>query len=245
MKLADYLLEIQAFIQDYLKKSHQKGYVLGISGGIDSALVAALTTKAVGRDKLFALLMPIDSEKCDVEYGLELCHKFAIPYEVVDLSEPYHQLIAKFDLEDSSAKAIALNNTKVRLRMVTLYAYAQARNALVLGTDNADEIHVGYFTKYGDGAADLVPISRLTKREVYQASQMLGVPDSIIKRVPTAGLFSGQTDEGELGVTYEQLDRYLLGKEVPPHVAKRIAFLHRISEHKRKKIPRPKKFVRE
>ncbi|MFA5481636.1 MAG: NAD(+) synthase, partial [Bacilli bacterium] len=125
MKLADYLLEIQAFIQDYLKKSHQKGYVLGISGGIDSALVAALTTKAVGRDKLFALLMPIDSEKCDVEYGLELCHKFAIPYEVVDLSEPYHQLIAKFDLEDSSAKAIALNNTKVRLRMVTLYAYAQ------------------------------------------------------------------------------------------------------------------------
>lgn len=245
MKLEEYLKEIELFLQQYLKDAHAKGYVLGVSGGIDSALVAALAVKAVGRDKLLALLMPIDSHPDDVKDGILLCKQFDIDYQIIDLSEIYHDLISEYDIQKDEAGKLALNNTKVRLRMVTLYAYAQSRGALVLGTDNADEIHVGYFTKYGDGAADLVPLAELTKGEVFEASKMLSVPESIINRTPTAGLFSGQTDEGELGVTYEQLDRYLLGEEVDQKVKERIQYLHRISEHKRNPIPRPTKFLRD
>ncbi len=244
MKLEQYLGEIEKFLQQYLIGAHAQGYVLGVSGGIDSALVAALTVKAVGRDRLHALLMPIDSHPSDLKDGLELCQKYDISYEIIDLSKAYHNLISNFHFADNNEGKLALNNTKVRLRMVTLYAFAQARNSLVLGTDNADEIHVGYFTKYGDGAADLAPIAELTKGEVYEASKMLGVPQSIIDRTPTAGLFNGQTDEGELGVTYAQLDDYLLGREVDQKVKDRIQYLHRISEHKRRLIPRPKTFIR-
>ena len=244
MKLEEYLKEVELFLQQYLKDAHAKGYVLGVSGGIDSALVAALAVKAVGRDKLLALLMPIDSHPDDVNYGVLLCKQYGIDYQIIDLSDAYHTLISEYDIRTDEAGKLALNNTKVRLRMVTLYAYAQSRSALVLGTDNADEIHVGYFTKYGDGAADLVPLAELTKGEVFQASKLLGVPEAIVKRIPTAGLFSGQTDEGELGVTYEQLDRYLLGEDVDQKVKERIQYLHRISEHKRNPIPRPIKFIR-
>jgi NAD+ synthase len=246
MNLEQYLGEIEKFLQNYLIETKAKGYVLGVSGGIDSALVAALTTKAVGKDNLFALLMPIDSHPSDLNDGLELVRNFNIPYQIIDLSETYHTLIKNYDISgDEPNTRLALNNTKVRLRMVTLYAYAQHRNALVLGTDNADEIHVGYFTKYGDGAADLAPIAELTKGEVYQASKLLGVPESILKRTPTAGLFSGQTDEGELGVTYAELDDYLLGREVDQKIRDRIQNLHRISEHKRQPIPRPIKYTRD
>lgn len=244
MKLAEYLGEIEKFLRQYLSDSHAKGYVLGVSGGIDSALVAALTVKSCGSDKLLALLMPIDSNPNDVADGVLLCQKFEINYQIIDLSDAYHSLIAKYEISNDEAGKLALNNTKVRLRMVTLYAYAQSRNALVLGTDNADEIHVGYFTKYGDGAADLVPIAELTKGEVFQASKLLGVPESILNRVPTAGLFTGQTDESELGVSYEELDRYLLGLKVDEKVQKRIAYLHTISQHKRDPIPRPIKYIR-
>lgn len=245
MKFEHYLDEIVKFLQQTLVDTKANGYVLGVSGGVDSALVAALTVKAVGKDKLFALLMPIDSNPADLRDGLALCEKFAIPHRILDLSEAYHALRGQYVIKEDAAGILALNNTKVRLRMVTLYAFAQSRGALVLGTDNADEIHVGYFTKHGDGAADLAPIAELTKAEVFRASKMLGVPDCILNRVPTAGLFVGQTDEGEMGVTYEQLDRYLLGGKVDPKVEERICYLHRISEHKRNPMPRPIKYIRD
>ncbi|MFA5421285.1 MAG: NAD(+) synthase [Bacilli bacterium] len=245
MKLCAYLSEIETFLQQYLRDAHASSYVLGVSGGIDSALAASLARRAVGKEHLLALLMPIDSDASDLKDGLELCQKLDIAYRVIDLSDVYHSLISKFKFADDASGKMACNNTKVRLRMVTLYAFAQSRGSLVLGTDNADEIHVGYFTKYGDGAADLAPIAELTKGEVYEASRLLGVPTSIIERVPTAGLFAGQTDEGELGITYEQLDCYLLGRPVDGKVAERISYLHRISEHKRSPIPRPKKYLRD
>ena len=245
MKFEHYLDEIVKFLQQTLVDTKANGYVLGVSGGVDSALVAALTVKAVGKEKLFALLMPIDSNPADLRDGLALCEKFAIPHRILDLSEAYHALRGQYVIKEDPAGILALNNTKVRLRMVTLYAFAQSRGALVLGTDNADEIHVGYFTKHGDGAADLAPIAELTKAEVFRASKMLGVPDCILNRVPTAGLFVGQTDEGEMGVTYEQLDRYLLGGKVDPKVEERIGYLHRISEHKRNPMPRPIKYIRD
>ena len=124
--------------------------------------------------------------------------------------------------------------------MCALFAYAQEHSGLVLGTDNWDERYVGYFTKYGDGAADLLPIVHLTKQEVRDACKMLGLSEDLYNRVPSAGLFEGQTDEKEMGVLYVDLDNYLLGKEVNLEAKKRIEHLHKISEHKRVEIPTPK-----
>ncbi|MFA5236172.1 MAG: NAD(+) synthase [Bacilli bacterium] len=248
MKLATYLQEIEKFIIDTLKKTQMDGYVLGLSGGIDSALVAALVAKATP-GKLLALLMPCDSHPDDLREALLVADKFRIPYQVIDLSDTYHVLIKELEAKALASgrpmDPMARNNTKVRLRMVTLYALAQARKSLVLGTDNWDESYTGYFTKYGDGAVDLLPIVALTKGEVYQAARWYGIPESIIARAPTAGLFPGQTDEGEMGVTYADLDAYLLGKKIAQPVIERIETLHRISAHKREPIPRPIPFVRD
>ena len=115
----------------------------------------------------------------------------------------------------------------------------------MLGTDNMDERYTGYFTKYGDGGVDLMPIAHLVKSEVMEAAEMLGVPSYLVKRVPSAGLFPGQTDEKEMGVTYRDLDAYLLGKEVNEETKKRIEHLHKISNHKREPIPTPVEYVRE
>ncbi len=248
MKLTDYLLEIEQFVVDTLKRTRMDGYVLGLSGGIDSALVAALVSRAAP-GSLFALLMPCDSHPSDLDDAKQMAEAFHIPYQVIDLSETYHVLIKQLEAKAADAgkplDAMARNNTKVRLRMVTLYAFAQARKSLVLGTDNWDESYTGYFTKYGDGAVDLLPIVELTKSEVYAAAKHYGVPYSIIARAPTAGLFPGQTDEGEMGVTYADLDAYLLGKNIPAAVIERIETLHRVSAHKREPIPRPIPFVRD
>lgn len=247
MKLEQYLDVIQQFLVDKLTDTNLKGYVLGLSGGIDSALVAALCSKAVP-GKLLTLIMPIDSHENDLHDATAVAHHFDIPYQVVDLTPSYHVLLK--DLEATSEASgtplddLARHNLKVRLRMVTLYAFAQARKALVLGTDNWDESYTGYFTKYGDGAVDLLPIVALTKGEVYAASRLLGVPQQVLDRAPSAGLFPGQTDEGEMGVKYADLDAFLLGKNVAPEVAARIKQLHAISAHKRDPIPRPKPFIR-
>lgn len=247
MKLEEYLSVIEQFLAEQLEKTHMDGYVLGLSGGIDSALVAAIAKKAVGK-KLFCILMPCESEDRDLDYALEMVKKFGIDYTIVDLTETYRVLVKSIE-----AKAIASGhpldhlariNAKVRLRMVTLYAFAQARHGMVLGTDNWDENYTGYFTKYGDGGVDLLPIVNLTKGEVREASSFYGVPQPIIDRAPSAGLYSGQTDENEMGVTYEELDKYLLTGKVDPKKVDRIEHLHKISAHKRDPLPRPIPFVR-
>jgi NAD+ synthase len=117
--------------------------------------------------------------------------------------------------------------------MSILYAYGQTNNLLVVGTDNKPERYVGYFTKWGDGAADLLPIVHLLKREVVEASKILGVPTHLAERVPSAGLFEGQTDETEMGVSYQDLDDYRIGKEINADAKAKIERMHRISAHKR------------
>ena len=129
--------------------------------------------------------------------------------------------------------------------MAILYAVAQKEKGLVIGTDNADERYVGYFTKHGDGACDILPIAHLVKGEVVEACKLYGVRDSLAERVPTAGLYDGQTDEKEMGVTYKDLDAFLLGAKIPEAPKNRIDYLHRISEHKRKDIPTPVEFERD
>ena len=245
MKLKEYLNEIESFIKDYLESNHMDMIVLGLSGGVDSSLVAALTRRAVGKDRLMCIMMPIESHPSDLEDAIEVAKALDVNYIVVDGSDTFKAAKEAFLKTGVQFDKATLSNLKVRIRMSYLFAYAQKSHGLVIGTDNMDERYTGYFTKYGDGAADLLPIVYLTKGEVVEAAEMLGVPSRLAKRTPTAGLFAGQTDEGEMGVKYADLDKYLLGGEIDEASKARIEHLHRISEHKRVPIPTPKEYERD
>lgn len=243
MKLEEYLKEIEKFLKKYLEDSHLDGYVLGLSGGVDSTLVVAIAKNAVGKDKLWTYSLPIESHKEDEEDAIKVAKHLDINLKVVDLTKTYHSFID--ELKGDQFLRLTKSNLKVRMRMCALYAYAQEHNALVLGTDNWDESYVGYFTKYGDGGVDVLPIVHLTKAEVRQAAKIYGFSDALADRVASAGLFEGQTDEKELGFSYDTLDAYLLGKEIPVEAKNRIEHLHKISEHKRNPIPKMDRFSRE
>ena len=245
MKLDNYLKQIELFLKEYLANSHQDGYVLGLSGGVDSSLVAALAKTAVGKDKLMCIMMPIDSHPDDLNDAKKVAEALDLRYIVLDGSESYHASLKEFEKQGIELDKMSKSNLKVRIRMTLLYAYGQAHRYLVLGTDNMDERYTGYFTKYGDGAADVLPIVYLTKAEVVEAAKRKGVPSFLAERTPSAGLFEGQTDEKEMGVTYQDLDKYLLGGEVDEKVKERIEYLHRVSQHKREDIPTPKPFERD
>ena len=242
MKLKQYLLEIEEFLKKYLEESHCKAYVLGLSGGVDSTLVAAIARKAVGKDKLFCYALDIESNPADVEDAKKVAKELDINLEVINLTKTYQSYLE--DLNGKEFIRLTKSNLKVRMRMVALFAFAQEHSGLVLGTDNMDERYVGYFTKYGDGAADVLPIVYLTKKEVREAAELYGVSSLLANRVPSAGLFEGQTDETEMGIKYEDLDYYLLGGKIEKSVEERIEYLHKISEHKRAPIPMPKEFKR-
>ena len=242
MELKEYLLEIEKFLQDYLEQSHCKGYVLGLSGGVDSSLVAAIARKAVGKDKLHCYSLNVESSKEDVEDAKKVAEELDVNLEIINLTDTYHSYLK--DLKGADFIRLTKSNLKVRMRMVALFAYAQEHSSLVLGTDNMDERYVGYFTKYGDGAADVLPIVYLTKAEVREAAKLYGLSSVLAERVPSAGLFEGQTDETEMGISYKDLDDFLLGKKVEQSVEERIEHLHKISEHKRVEIPTPKEFKR-
>ena len=242
MELKEYLLEIEEFLKKYLEESHCKAYVLGLSGGVDSSLVAAIARKALGKDKVFCYALDIDSNPNDVEDAKKVAEELDLNLEVINLSKTYHSYLE--DLNGKDFIRLTKSNLKVRMRMVALFAFAQEKSGLVLGTDNMDERYVGYFTKYGDGAADVLPIVYLTKQEVKEAAKLYGLSSLLANRVPSAGLFEGQTDETEMGVKYADLDNYLLGGKVEKSVEERIEYLHKISEHKRIPIPTPKEFKR-
>lgn len=243
MKLEQYLVEIEKFLKEYLESNKMDSYVLGLSGGVDSSLVAAIARKAVGKDRLYCYAIDIESNPKDIEDAKKVAKELDLNLEVINLTDTYHSYLK--DLKGDEFIRLTKSNLKVRMRMVALFAYAQEKKGLVLGTDNADERYVGYFTKYGDGAADVLPIVHLTKGEVKEAARLYGVSDALANRTPTAGLFEGQTDEKEMGVTYKDLDDFLLGKEIDPKVKERIEHLHKISEHKRKAIPEPIPFKRD
>lgn len=243
MELVEYAeTVIIPFIKKYVKKAHSKGLVIGISGGIDSALVSLLAQKAIGKENILHVLIPIDSNPNDLKDGLEFCEKFNLNYVVDDLSNVYHTFLSV----NKHLNNLAKMNTKVRLRMVDLYAHGQSNNYLVCGTDNMCERYTGYFTKFGDGAADLLPISSLLKREVFELARFYGCTEAILNRKPSAGLIDNQTDELEMGISYEDLDNFLINKKdgISENSLKRIAYLHKVSQHKRSKIPEPRKFVR-
>ncbi|QBQ07544.1 NH(3)-dependent NAD(+) synthetase [Spiroplasma gladiatoris] len=240
MELKDYLDYLVDWIKEQVTKANQKGVIIGISGGIDSAVVAALGKKAFPNDYL-TVWMPCQSSQLDEQCKNDLIESLKLKYVSVDLKPVFESFKTALNESKMEQSKLALANSKARLRMTTLYSFAQTNNYLVLGTDNWAEWHLGYFTKFGDGGVDLLPIVHLLKREVKQAASILGVPESIINRAPTASLWEDQTDEQEIGFGYDLIDDYLLNKPVDEQVKKRVDQLHKISEHKRIAAPMPNK----
>jgi len=198
---------ITRFIADQLGRSGLNGYVIGLSGGIDSALSAALAVKSVGPDKLFGLLMPYRmSSESSVTDALELVKQLGIDHRQVDISPMVDAYFSK--INDSNA--VRAGNKMARERMSVLYDIAYEMNRLVLGTGNRSEFCLGYTTLHGDSACSANPLEELYKTEVRILAQKQGLPESILVKPPSADLWVDQTDEGEIGVTYEVIDRLLM-----------------------------------
>ena len=226
---------VTEWIRAQVAEAGRVAAVVGLSGGIDSATVAALAKRALG-DEVYGVIMPCDSDPADAEDARLVAEALGIAHRTVDLGPVYQVMREQLALPVNLPR-LAVANIKPRLRMIALYAEAAARNALVLGTGNRSELEIGYFTKYGDGGADLLPIGSFLKHEVRQMAHELGVPTRIIERQPSAGLWEGQTDESEMGMTYQELDTYLASGEGSPVVAGLVETMRRASEHKRRLAP--------
>ena len=227
-----------------------RGLVVGLSGGIDSAVVARLCQLAMPGAAI-GVVLPCHSDPRDQDDARLLAAHFRLPTVTIALERPFDALLevgrtavteASRDLSaepmpppDDPRSRMPIANVKPRLRMASLYFVANSLNYLVAGTGNRCELAIGYFTKYGDGGVDLLPIGRLLKSEVRAMARDLGVPSAIIEKPPSAGLWLGQTDEGEMGFTYANLETYLTDgpDAVAPAVAMKIERLMRASEHKR------------
>ena len=245
---------IVAWLRDRLAGSGARGFVVGVSGGIDSAVVARLCQLSAPGNVIGALL-PCHSDAADEADARLVADHFAIPVVRAELSAAFDVLIAEVQrataaippeqaaaapADDVKARVPAAN-VKPRLRMVALYYLANSLDYLVAGTGNRSELAIGYFTKYGDGGVDLLPIGHLLKSEVRELARELGVPEAILDKTPRAGLWPGQTDEAEMGFSYAALENYLTkGPEaVAPALAMRIERLARNTEHKRALAPSP------
>lgn len=224
------------FIRDLLKKSGAEGIVYGNSGGKDSALVGILCKKAC--DQVLALMMPCESRQNyeqDMQDARLIADQYGIETKTIDLTELKAVFLSHMP-EGLEISSMARANIAPRLRMAALYAAAQSLGYLVAGTGNRSETYMGYFTKWGDGACDFNPISDLTVTEVYEFLEYLDAPRSIRTKAPSAGLYPGQTDEKEMGVTYRAVDEYLLYHTGDADVVKRIEAAHQKTEHKRKGV---------
>lgn len=227
---------ISEWIYEKVSTSGKEGGIVGLSGGIDSAVVAAILNKVFGQ-KMLAVLMPCHSGSQDLDDAMLVVDAFGLPWIKVDLSETYDSLIRAIPYQVSSKPGLHLSNMKPRLRMTTLYCLGQEKNLIVCGTGNRAELAMGYFTKYGDSGVDILPLADLLKGEVILIAKELGVPPGIIKKPPSAGLWPGQTDEDELGLTYNQIDRYLSTGEAEPGVSEKIDQAFNRTAHKRVSAP--------
>ncbi|HNV02140.1 MAG TPA: NAD(+) synthase [Vicinamibacterales bacterium] len=241
--------EMAGWLRERVRAAGARGIVVGLSGGLDSAVVARVAQMAVPGGVL-TVFMPAGSLPQDAEDARLVEDTFGLPVMTVDLSDAVDALLDRlhhaagaqpFDTApaDEAGPRMAVANLKPRLRMAALYYVANRLNYLVAGTGNRCEIAIGYYTKHGDGGVDLLPLGALVKSEVRQLARHLGVPARIIDKEPSAGLWPGQTDEGEMGFTYAELEDYLRGRRasLAPATLARIERLVRASEHKRQMPP--------
>lgn len=219
------------WLRDKVQEAGCKGLVVGLSGGIDSAVVAALAKRAFPENSL-GVIMPCHSNSQDEEHARLVAETIGLKTVKVDLSKTFDSLID--ELKDDGANLLAVSNIKPRLRMTTLYYFAQKNKYLVAGTGNKSELTIGYFTKYGDSGVDLLPISDFVKFEVKELAKYLGIPEVIINKPPSAGLWENQTDENEMGFSYKELDTFILTGEAEPKVKEKIIRMNKLSEHKRR-----------
>jgi NAD+ synthase len=250
--------EIAGWLRFQMDQTGAARLVLGLSGGIDSAVVCALSTMAAGPSRVIAAILPIHSRPDDMRDAELVASALEVVPRVIDLAPAHDALIAAMPgdaavgLEDgnvdparqSTRRQLASANIKPRLRMTSLYYLANRYNGLVVGTGNRTELAIGYFTKYGDGGVDVLPLGDLDKTAVRDLARVLGVPQTVIAKAPSAGLWEGQTDEAEIGVTYDELDRALAAlagderkEPTDPATMERVSDLVAASEHKRRAIP--------
>lgn len=241
-KVEDVLVK---WLQEKVKEAGAEGAVIGLSGGIDSAVTAVLCQKAFG-DNILGVIMPCYSSEEDEEDAELLAETFKLKYISRDLNSTFDELLMTLEGNIEKGKNnLSIANIKPRLRMITLYYYAARHNYLVVGTDNWSELKVGYFTKYGDGGIDITPLGSLVKFEVWELAKHLGIPEKIITKPPSAGLWDQQTDEDEMGVSYAVLDHYILTGEAEVDEKERIEELARKSAHKFQPIPTPDREILE
>ena len=225
-----------AYIRAKLREAHADGIVFGNSGGKDSALVGILCKAACSNT--LGVIMPCASRQNygqDRDDGNALASQYGIETRIVDLTAVREAELKALE-GVASLSDMAVANIAPRLRMTTLYTIGQSENRLVAGTGNRSEIYMGYFTKWGDGASDFNPIADLCATEVFEFLRFLNAPASIVEKAPSAGLYEGQTDEKEMGVTYRAIDAFLLQAEVNDADKAVIDRYHGRSEHKRRPV---------
>ena len=215
--------ECVEWIRDFFEKNGKGcNAIVGISGGKDSSVVAALCVEALGKDRVIGVLMPC-GEQADIDAAYLLVNHLGIKHFVINVKEAVDGVVKSLPFE---ASVQTRTNIPPRIRMTTLYAVAQSHNGRVANTCNLSEDWVGYSTRYGDCAGDFSPLSKLTVTEVKQVGSFLGLPDSLVNKVPIDGL-CGKTDEENLGFTYDTLDKYIRGTEEPaPHIKELIDKKH-------------------
>lgn len=243
------------WIRERVEATNLRGVIFGLSGGVDSAVVCALAAEALGPQRCLGVIMPAESISDDARLARDVAAAFKVPAIEVDLSDAVAGLRSKLHANVAAAREaargvgtgttdtspaatapqeqLAQANLKPRMRMITLYFYANLLDYLVIGTGNKAEFTLGYFTKWGDGAADAFPLADLLKHEVWVLARELNVPREVVERAPSAGLWSGQTDEEEMGLRYVDIDRYLAtGSSGDRQVDAEIERRFRASRHK-------------
>lgn len=232
--------QLVSWIREQVTGANAQGAVVGMSGGLDSSVVAVLCKLAFPESTL-GLLLPCHSIQTDIDHARAVADKFQIPTRLISLDGTFDSLLRLLprDELDPATRANAEANLKPRLRMATLYYFANRLHYLAVGCSNRCELEVGYFTKYGDGAADILPLGNLAKSQVRSIAEHMGIPREIINKPASAGLWEGQTDEQEMGLTYEQLDLYCTTGQVDEGIRKRIEDRIALSTHKRVMPPVP------
>ncbi|MCE5315321.1 MAG: NAD(+) synthase [Armatimonadota bacterium] len=231
--------QVSVWMQDRVREAGAKGLVLGMSGGIDSSVVAVLAKMACG-DNVLGMIMPCHSNPASAEDAKLVARKFGIKTHFADLTATYDVLVPRIP----HVEGFELTNVRPRLRMTALYCAAQALGYLVAGTSNKTELAIGYYTKWGDGGSDILPLGNFFKHQVYQLAREIDMPQEVMDKAPTADLWEGQTDENEIGMTYSEIDAILAALEsgelsgFDPASVKRVRTLIAESEHKRCPIPR-------